>query len=157
MQPSRQYIGESGRLQEGFGDMFGWEEMVRQVAGVYHALPPAERSRAAIAAVNYGEAAAIDFFGPRYGLPRAVSTNQTYFFWGPRQYTGEVVIFVGINDLVLRVPHFHPGFDNAFASVEYGPRVEHPYSMSWEHYTIVIARGLKIPVAEVWPKLRIWN
>ena len=30
-----------------------------------------------------GEAAAIDFFGPRYGLPKAISGHQTYFLWDP--------------------------------------------------------------------------
>jgi hypothetical protein len=35
--------------------------------------------------------------------------------------------------------------------------VEHPYSMTWEHYPIVIARGLKWPLAQLWPRLKFWN
>jgi hypothetical protein len=61
--------------------MFGWPEMVQQVARVYYALPPEDREKAALFAGNYGEAAAIDFFGPRYGLPKAISGHQTYFLW----------------------------------------------------------------------------
>ncbi len=135
IQPPRDYVSESGRLQESFGDMFGWEEMVRTVAAVYHALPPEEQSRAAIFAANYGEASAIDFFGPRYGLPKAICPNQTYFYWGPRQYTGDVMLVLGLNDAVLNTSDHRKQLEAAFRSVEYGPRVEHPYSMTWEHYS----------------------
>jgi hypothetical protein len=38
--------------------------MVEKVAHIYHTLPPDERATAAILASNYGEAAAVDFFGP---------------------------------------------------------------------------------------------
>jgi len=157
IRPPRDYVGEAGPLQEFFADMFGWEEMVRKVAAVYHALPPEEQKRAAIFAVNYGEAAAIDFFGPRYGLPKAISPNQTYFYWGPRQYTGDVVLVLGLNDALLNAGDNRKRFEAAFRSVEYGPRVEHPYSLTFEHYPIVIARGLKWPLAQLWPRLRFWN
>jgi hypothetical protein len=157
IRPPRDYVGEAGRLQEFFADMFGWEAMVRQVAVVYNALPPEERSRAAIFALNYGEAAAIDFFGPRYGLPKAICPNQTYFLWGPRQYTGDVVVVLGLNDSLLNAGANRKRFEAAFRSVQYGPRVEHPYSLTFEHYPIVIARGLKWPLAQLWPRLRLWN
>ena len=157
IRPPRDYVSEAGRLQEAFGDMFGWEKMVRKVAAVYHALPPEERSRAAIFALNYGEASAVDFFGPRYGLPKAICPNQTYFYWGPRQYTGQVVLVLGISDAVLNADDNRKRGEALFRSVEYGPRVEHPYSMTWEHYPIVIARGLKWPLAQLWPRLRFWN
>ena len=157
IRPPRDYVGEAGRLQEFFADMFGWEEMVRQVAAVYRTLPPEEQKRAAIFTVNYGEAAAIDFFGPRYGLPKAICPNQSYFYWGPRQYTGDVVLILGINDDVLNAGDNRQRGEALFRSVTYGPRVEHPYSLKWEHYPIVIARGLKQPLAQLWPRLKFWN
>ena len=155
--PMRDYVTESGPLQEEFGDMFGWEEMVGQVAQIYRSLPPAERSRAAIFALNYGEAAAIDLFGPRYGLPKAISTNQTYFLWGPHQYDGQAVILVGFNDDLMAHPQVRRGLESVFTSIETGPRVEQPYSMNWEHYSILIGRGLHPPLPELWPHLRLWN
>jgi hypothetical protein len=36
----------------------------------------------------------MDFFGPRYGLPKSISAHQSYYFWGPRQYTGESIIML---------------------------------------------------------------
>jgi len=55
-------------LPSDFSDMHGWPALAAQVAGVYQSLPPGERAQAVIYAENYGEAAAIDFFGRQYGL-----------------------------------------------------------------------------------------
>ena len=49
----------------------------------YRSLPPEDRSRACVFGRNYGEAGAIDFFGARDGLPRAVSGHNSYYLWGP--------------------------------------------------------------------------
>ncbi len=83
------------RLTQTYADQFGWEEMVAQVARVYHGLTPAERARCGIFASNYGEAGAIDFYGPGYGLPHAISGHNNYFLWGPGPGPIDVVITVG--------------------------------------------------------------
>lgn len=90
---------------------------------VYHALTQDEQAKAAIFCDNYGKAAAIDFFGRQYGLPKAISGHQNYFLWGPRNYTGEIVILVG------------QGEDDArkeFASVEIGAMLHNPYALWYE-------------------------
>ena len=46
--------------------------MVGEVAAIYNSLSPEDRSQTGIWAGNYGEAAAIDFFGPQYGLPDCI-------------------------------------------------------------------------------------
>jgi hypothetical protein len=65
---------------------------VGSVAQVYHHLRPEDEKRAAIFCQNYGEAGAIDFFGPKLGLPPAISGHQNYFLWGQRDWTGEVIL-----------------------------------------------------------------
>jgi hypothetical protein len=146
--PPKTEVHHAGPLPQYLGDMFGWEEMVAAVAKVYYALPLGERAQAAIYAGNYGEAGAIDFFGPRYGLPPAICAHQTYYFWGPRQYSGAVMI-------LLQSERRSAG--RFFASVEDGPVLDNPYAMSEEHYTILIGRGLKQPLARIWPLLKHWN
>jgi hypothetical protein len=47
--------------------------MKQKIAEVFHALPLQIQADTAIFANDYGEAAAIDFFGPRYGLPASIS------------------------------------------------------------------------------------
>jgi hypothetical protein len=75
--------------------MLGWERQVAAVAGVYHGLSNEERRQAVIVAGNYGEAGAIDFFGPRLGLPPAVSPAGSYWFFGPGTRPGAVVVAIG--------------------------------------------------------------
>jgi len=69
--------------------------MVQHVARVYNGLSPDERLRIAIFGNSWGEAAAIDFYGPRYGLPPAISKHNNYWYWGPRNYTGDIAIVLG--------------------------------------------------------------
>jgi len=141
-------VAHEGPLPQHFGDMFGWPEMVAAVARVYHGLPAAERARACIFAGNYGEAGAIDFFGGRHGLPKAISAHQNYFFWGPRDYTGEVVILLHVSrEDALEVFH----------RVEEAEPVGHPWAMAEEHFTIRVGRDPKIPLGELWPRIRHWN
>lgn len=65
-----------------FSEELGWEELVETVAGVYSALPPKERSVAVIFAGNYGEAGALNLYGPAYGLPEAISSINSYWLRG---------------------------------------------------------------------------
>ncbi len=138
----------SSSLPQYFADEFGWPEMVAQVADVYNKMPADERAKTAILAGNYGSAGAIDFFGPRYGLPPSISAHQNYYYWGFRQYTGESLIMLNWQ------------LDDAqywCQSVEEGPKVDHPYTMGWEHYTILICHGLNKPTAEAWPHFKVWD
>jgi hypothetical protein len=145
----RSQTDQEGVLPEHFGDEFGWREMAAAVARVYDALPPGERGKAAIFAKNYGEAGAIDFFGPSLGLPHAISGHQNYWLWGPRDCTGEVIIALQYSrEELLKM---------GCASVDDGSMVNHPYSMAEEHFQIMVCRGLHPPLAEQWPKLKRWN
>ena len=94
-EPPKSENQNTGPLPQHFADEFGWEEMTRAVAEVYNSLPPDERAQTAIFANSYGQAGAIDFFGAKYGLPKAISNHQNYWYWGPRNYTGAIVIVLG--------------------------------------------------------------
>jgi hypothetical protein len=122
--------------------------MVQAVAGVYNSMPPEERARTGILAGNYGEAGAIDFFGGRYELPKAISAHQNYYFWGPRQYTGESLILLQWD---------REGAEHWCHDVQDGPTLDPPYAMGEEHYTILICHGLKQPLAQAWPRFKHWN
>lgn len=137
-----------GPLPQIFADEFGWEEMAATVARVYNNLPPEVRAKTAIFGQNYGQAGAIDLFGPKYGLPPAISGHQNYFLWGPRGYTGESVIVM--DDRQDRL-------EQLFTSVQKVASVYHPYSMPQEHFDVFYCRGLKRPLNEIWPQLKNWD
>jgi hypothetical protein len=89
-------------LPQFFADMFGWQEQVRAVAGVYQALPESERTQAVVLAYNYGEASAINYFGSKLGLPPAISGHNQYGLWGPGAISGQVAVAIGFSERQLR-------------------------------------------------------
>jgi hypothetical protein len=91
-----------GDLPQLFGDMFGWEEQVQAISRAYKSLPGGDRQKAALLAYNYGEAGAIDYFGQGYDIPKAISGHNQYGYWGPRNYSGEVVVAIGFTEQRLR-------------------------------------------------------
>jgi Dolichyl-phosphate-mannose-protein mannosyltransferase len=137
-----------GELPQHYADMFGWDELAEKVARAYRALPPEDRERCSFFAQNYGEAGALDALGPRHGLPggRALSGHNSYWMWGPRGRTGEVMIVIGGE---LR--------DNEqyFESVERVDTIHCEHCMPYEReLPIYLCRKIKIPLAEAWPRLK---
>jgi hypothetical protein len=78
-----------------------------------------------------------------------ICTHQNYFLWGPRAYTGEIMILVGANDITEARPHF--------ASVEPAAAIYNRYAMPYENRPILLARGLKGNLHQLWPKLKNWD
>lgn len=137
---------ETGALPQYYADMFGWQEMARNVAAVYWSLPPAERARAVFYGNNYGEAAAIDVFGRRLGLPPAISGHNNYYLWGPRGHDGSVLIILGGS-----TKHYA----DLFRSWRIGGRIDSPHAMAYEtNQPIYVLRGMKVPLAKYWPQAR---
>ncbi len=91
-----------GRVPQHFADMLGWDTLVRTMAQVYDGLPPSQQREAAILTGNYGQASAIDFFGPHYHLPPAISGHNNYYIYGPRGASGQVVLAIGVEPSLLR-------------------------------------------------------
>jgi hypothetical protein len=141
----RTNTGETGTLPQDFADMLGWPEQAAAVAEVYHALPDVQQEQAVLVAGNYGEAGALDFYGPRYGLPEVVSPAGSYWFFGPGEKPGEVVITLGIPADSLR---------SLFDSVERVVTIGHPWAVEEErHVTINVAQGARTTLQDLWPSL----
>jgi Dolichyl-phosphate-mannose-protein mannosyltransferase len=146
--PPRIENHQMGPLPQIYADQFGWNDMAAEIGRVYNRLPPNVRAKTAIFGQNYGQAGAIDFFGPRCGLPKAISGHQNYFLWGPRDYTGESMIVLDDNKEVL---------ERIFDHVEKAGHVQHPYSMPYQHFDVFYRRGMKQPLPELWPQFKRWN
>jgi len=140
---------EIGRLPQLFADMFGWENQVGAVAGVFRSLPAADQAKCALFASNYGEAGAIDYFGPAYGLPQAISNHNSYYLWGPRNYSGEVVITLG-----FALDELRP----LFGDIRLAATLNDPYALPDENNVqVYICRQPKISLQQAWPKLKLYN
>jgi len=134
-------------LTQVFSDEQGWRELERQVASIYHALPEAERRHATILASNYGEAAAIDFYGRKDDLPRVISGEAQYFLWGPGDSDGSVVILVNGDPERWRAPHCR--------SLEIIGKFGARYAMPYENdRPITVCRGLQVDLHADWGRFR---
>lgn len=146
--PRSEHGFERARLPQHYADQFGWEELTSMTAVAWNRLDESERADCAIFGQNYGQAGAIDFFGPRYGLPPAISGHQTYYLWGPRGHSGNCMIV--IDDKKERL-------DELFESVEYVGSSDNPYALE-RNVPVYICRGAKFgSLAELWPRLKKWR
>lgn len=146
--PKSEHNQDEAVLPQHYSDEFGWEDMVARVATVYHSLSPEEQSRTAIFANNYGEAGAVDFFGSRYGLPKAICTHQNYFLWGPRNYTGDIVIRIGSKPEDAR---------DYYESVSVAATLDNPYAMPYERKPILLCRHRKKSLQTDWRDMKNWD
>jgi hypothetical protein len=140
---------KQGVLPQIYADMFGWEGIAQRVAAYYHTLSPEEQRKTAIFADNYGDAGAIDFFGPRYGLPKAIGNHQNYWIWGPRDYTGESVIILGAGS--------QRDIETRCTSYSIIGNTNDPLSRPDEWLPIYHCRGLKTSLQQIWPELKHWS
>jgi 4-amino-4-deoxy-L-arabinose transferase-like glycosyltransferase len=147
--PVMEHSHARAALPQWYSDQFGWREIVAETAKAYNQLSAAERPGCGIFAQDYGQAGAIDFFGPRLGLPPALSGHQTYWIWGPRGYSGNCLIVLDDNRERLEA---------LFERVEYvGASDANPYALEQE-IPVYICRGAKFGTLEkVWPQLKKWR
>ena len=134
MDPSNSPIFLSGRV--------GWNDLAREVADVYNALPAEDRAVAGIYTDSYGTAGAIDQFGPQYGLPHAVSGSLTYYLWGPG-YSWDVMLIV-----TNRTNNMSVFFDKC----EQKAVTQYEYISS--HFYIFVCREPKVPADTIWSSVK---
>jgi len=148
IEPSKTEVAHVGPLEQLWGDQFGWPELVEEIAEIYWALPEEERSRTGIFASNYGEAGAINLFGPEHGLPPAICAHQTHSIWGPGDFAGNQLIWL----------QWEPEWlEGRCGSVEVVGAHHHPWGMAEENRPILLCRDPSPSLAEQWPGLTHWN
>ena len=137
---------ELGKLPQFYADRFGWEEMVQKVASAYNMLSKEERKEALIFGQNYGEAGAANFYRKKYNLPQAISSHNNFWIWGyPKDYKGDILIIIGSN---------YEDNSEFFEDVQLVENHSNKYGMSNENVGIFICRKPKMPIKEVWEKIK---
>ncbi len=134
-------------MTQDWADMHGWPQLAQTVTDVYDALPPKQRAQAVIVASNYGEASAIAFFGR--GLPPVISGHNQYFLWGTHGYSGNVIVDVG-GDCGAGAHLFRSSRRAAVFTAD--------YVMPYENgLPIMVCRGIREPLAQIWPRVKNYN
>jgi 4-amino-4-deoxy-L-arabinose transferase-like glycosyltransferase len=138
-------MGDMLPLPQDYADMLGWKAQAEAVARVYHALPDGERSKAIVVADNYGEAGALDLYGPALGLPPVISSAGTYWYFGPGTLPGEVAVVLGEEPEGL-----HRFADSVVVAAE----ITNHWAVHEEmDVKVLVARRPRTTVQAVWPSL----
>jgi hypothetical protein len=139
----------AARVDVVFPEEIGWPEFVESVAQVRDRLPVEERGRVGILAGNYGEVGALNLFGEKFGLPRAISGVNSSWERGYGEQGPETVIVTGYSREFL---------ERHFASCEVGARVWNRYGVmneeTLEDPEIFVCRGLRGSWGEFWRGIR---
>ena len=147
--PVMEHSHARAALPQWYSDQFGWKEIADEAAVAWNRLAPGERPDCGIFAQDYGQAGAIDFFGPRQGLPASLSGHQTWYLWGPRNYSGNCLIVLG--DRRERL-------EQLFEHVDYvGLSADNPWALETQ-ISVYICRGSKFGgLRALWPQIKRWR
>jgi hypothetical protein len=148
MKPESDERSEIGMLPQFYADRFGWEEMVQKVASAYNKLSGEEKKKALIFGQNYGEAGAVNFYREKYNLPQAISSHNNFWIWGyPEDFKGDVLIVIGSN---------YEDNSEYFNDVKLASSHSNKYGMSYENVDIFICKKPKMPIKEVWQRIKFF-
>lgn len=130
----------------------GWPELVKIVADIRANLPLEERAKVGILAGNYGEAGAINLYGPAYGLPEAISGINSFWQRGYGDPPPQTLIVVGLSrDTVEKI----------FESCELAGHTFNRFGVQNEettaHPDIFVCRKLRRPWPQFWKSFRYFG
>jgi hypothetical protein len=138
------------KINYDLGEEIAWPKLVALVSREYHALPAGQRRHTAILTGNYGEAGAIDRYGPGLGLPRPYSGANNFWLWGPPPAARTAAIAVNLDPAFLHREFRHVALAATFwnglgvSDDEQGAR-------------IYVATGLRSSWARAWPAFRDYS
>ncbi len=135
----------TSKLHDQFREEIGWPDLAQSVANVYRSLPAQEQEHTGILTGNYGEAGALNLYGPALGLPHAMGLTNSFWYRGYEPRRPETVIVTGF------------GLEDArrlFESCTIAAKNTNPYGIeneeSLDHPDILLCRNLRVPWPEYW-------
>jgi Dolichyl-phosphate-mannose-protein mannosyltransferase len=137
------------RLNDDLPEEIGWTELAETVAAIRDSLPPDQRDRLRIYAGNYGEAGAINLYGPALGLPSVICPTNSFWERGYGNPPPEVLIVLGSSaeDLAGK-------FDSCQLVGHITNREGVANEETTDHPDIFLCRHLREPWPVIWKRNR---
>ncbi|HTP09054.1 MAG TPA: glycosyltransferase family 39 protein, partial [Anaerolineae bacterium] len=130
----------------------GWPELVQTVAQIRDGLPSADRAQLGILAGNYGEAGAINLYGPTYKLPTAISGINSYWLRGYGDPPPQTLIVLGLT---------RADVSQIFQTCELAGHITNPYDVKNEettnHQEIFVCRELRSTWPAFWQRFKYYG
>lgn len=123
-------------LPQDFADMLSWEEMTRKVSLAYETLDSTEKMHTLLFCDNYGQAGAVNYYGPKYHLPPAYSDNASFLYWMPRNFDRFDVLLL-VTDEKEEMQH---AFIKEFHSAQLVDSIANPYARE-DGSLIILLKG----------------
>jgi Dolichyl-phosphate-mannose-protein mannosyltransferase len=138
------------KINYDLAETIAWPKLVGLVAREYDALPGPQRRRTTILTGNYGEAGAIDRYGPGLGLPPVFSGANNFWLWGPPPAADTSAIAVNVDPALLR---------REFAHVRHVATFWNGLGVSDDEQgvPVFVATGLRSSWARAWPAFRDYS
>lgn len=132
-------------LSQLVADSVGWPQLGDRITEIYRSLPATERANTIVVTANYGEAGAIDRFGP--GAPIYSGQNHLYRA-GPPPESARTAILIDL-----------AGASRLFASCTKAGEVDNTYDVDNEEQglPIHVCRDPLQPWREIWPRFQHYD
>jgi hypothetical protein len=139
----------TSRISDQYREEIGWPDLAHSVADVYRSLPAEERERTGILTGNYGEAGALNLYGPALGLPRAMGLTNSFWYRGYDPRLPKTVIVTG-----FELEDGKKLFDSCVTAA----KNTNPFGVVNEesryHPDILLCRNLRMPWPDYWESHR---
>lgn len=142
----------ASKLDGDLVEEIGWPDLTQEVARIYNSLPPERKARTGILAANYGEAGAIDMYGPALGLPAAISGTNSYWLRGYGSNPPNSLIVLG-----LRREYADAYFTGCVVAGRNQNRFGVKNEESQDHPDIFLCDGMRLSWPEFWKHFRLFG
>ncbi|WP_338693965.1 glycosyltransferase family 39 protein [Streptomyces sp. Q6] len=131
------------------GEQLGWPELADAARDGWARIPGERRATSVLFTGNYGEAGALDRYGPARGLPAPYSGHMSYADWGPPPDTADGPV------LLVRQADAS-GIERFFTGCRTVTRVDNGHDIDNEEQdaAIVLCEGPARRWSALWPSLR---
>jgi hypothetical protein len=139
----------TSRVSDQYREEIGWPDLAQAVAGVYRSLPAREQGRTGILTGNYGEAGALNLYGPPLGLPQAMGLTNSFWYRGYDSRLPETVIVAG-----FKLEEGRRLFASCVVAAKNENRLAIENEESRDHPDILLCRNLRVPWSVYWESHR---
>jgi hypothetical protein len=148
--PADQLRGFVEAVNKEQGEQVGWPRFVDTMAVAWQQIPADKRATSVIFTRNYGQAGAVEHFGPERGLPAPHSGHMSYADWGPPDdgMTGQVLVVGGFVK--------YPTAQRSLAGCRTVTVVDNGIGLDNDEQgtPIALCDGTTGPWSRIWPDLR---
>jgi hypothetical protein len=133
--------GHEAELPQFYSDMFGWEDLAKNISKVYLSLPEEERKNTVVYCSNYGKAGAIEYFSKKYPLPKVVCPHNSYWLWWKEAGNPTTLIIIG-----GEIEDHQYSLNEVFKAGYHQTKYAMPYE---NNLNIFVGRGIKRSLEEI--------